>query len=253
MKLNTLERGEHGKPVIFLHGLFGRGRNLGFLQRAATEHFRTFAFDLRAHGDSAHAPISYPAMVQDVLETMDALNIGQADIVGHSMGGKVAMLTALIAPERVSKLMVADIAPVKTHQGHNKMIPRLRAIAFPATLNRAQALDLLMPHVEGKGVAELLLQNLKLGENPGWAIGIEQISEAIEKLEGWPDIHVEPWYGPTLFLRGENSTYVQPQHHELIRTLFPNARIETLEGAGHWLHAEQPRAFTDQMMAFLQS
>ncbi|GLQ60329.1 alpha/beta fold hydrolase [Gluconobacter japonicus] len=251
MKLNAIERGNGPETVVFLHGLFGRARNLGFLQREASQTFRTIALDLRNHGVSPHGPVSYPAMAQDVLETLDDLGIERFSVVGHSMGGKVAMMLALADPDRVTRLMVADMAPAQTQQGHGDMIAKLDAITFPSELTRSGALDLLEPITGSRAVAELMAQNVSLDGAPGWAIGFDEITQGIGRIEGWPDSQTAPYDGPALFLRGENSNYVRPEHHALIHALFPQARILTLEGAGHWLHAEQPRPFIATMMAFL--
>ncbi|EHH68070.1 alpha/beta fold hydrolase [Gluconobacter morbifer] len=252
MKLNVIERGHGAQTVIFLHGLFGRARNLGFLQREAATRFHTVAIDLRNHGASPHGPVSYPAMTQDVLETLDGLGIKKFAVVGHSMGGKVAMMLALRAPDRVTKLLVADMAPAAMQHGHADMIAQLESVVFPPSLNRRGGLDLLEPVTKNRAVAELLLQNVRMDGVPGWSIGLEPLSQGIRMIEGWPDLRFAPYEGPALFLRGGDSPYVRPEHHETIRRLFPQARIHALPGAGHWLHAEQPKLFLSEMMAFLE-
>lgn len=251
MKLNATVRGEGTEAVVFLHGLFGRARNLGTLQRAASRRFRTVALDLRSHGESPAGKMDYPDMAADVLETLDGLGIGEFAVVGHSMGGKVAMLTALTAPERVTRLLVADMAPVRTGQGHGAMIARLAALTFPPKLDRAGAVALLEPAAGSRAVAELLAQNLRLGDAPGWGPGFAEIRRGIGVIEGWPEVHAAPYPGPALFLRGGDSDYVRPEHEAAIRAFFPKARIETIEGAGHWLHVERPADFLHVMMAFL--
>ncbi|MBF0859164.1 alpha/beta fold hydrolase [Gluconobacter sp. LMG 31484] len=253
MKLHVIERGEGPETVVFLHGLFGRARNLGFLQRGAAADFRTLALDLRNHGNSPHGPVSYALMAQDVLETLDDLGVERFAVVGHSMGGKVAMMLALAAPERVTKLLVADIAPARTGHGHGEMIARLDALTFPSVLERRDGLDLLEPVVGNRAVAELLLQNIRLGASPGWSIGFDDLARDIHAIENWPNLQIAPYEGPVLFLRGGESPYVRPEHHDQIRALFPHALIRTLPGAGHWLHAEQPRPFLREMMEFLRA
>ncbi|GBR51193.1 esterase [Neokomagataea thailandica NBRC 106555] len=257
MKLQVIERTdgdtppEHRPVVVFLHGLFGRARNLGFLQRATAGTFRTLAPDLRNHGDSPHGPVSYAAMAQDVLETLDALNIQKFSIVGHSMGGKVAMQLALTSPERVQRLFVADMAPAPTRHGQSAMIERFKSFTFPDHLERKEALTLLDPITGSRAVSELMCQNLKLGEKPGWAIGFDALAAEIAHIEGWEAPSTQPYLGPALFLRGENSPYVQEQHYPLIKALFPQALIQTLPDAGHWLHVDQPKAFLSVMTPFL--
>ncbi|GBR67929.1 hypothetical protein GKA01_08180 [Gluconobacter kanchanaburiensis NBRC 103587] len=190
-------------------------------------------------------------MAQDVLETLNHLEIDRFAVVGHSMGGKVGMMLALAAPERVSRLLVADIAPARTGHGHGAMLDRLGALSFPSALQRREGLDLLEPVAGSRAVAELLLQNIRLGDSPGWSIGFDDIARDIHEIEGWPDLQIAPYEGPVLFLRGGASPYVRPEHHDLIRDLFPQALIHSLPEAGHWLHAEQPRPFLREMMAFL--
>lgn len=160
-------------PVVFLHGLFGRARNLGFLQRAASARFNTLALDLRNHGHSPHGPADYAEMAQDVLETLDALGVERFMVVGHSMGGKVAMMLALAAPGRVSKLLVADIAPDRTGHGHGEMVSRLAETSFPPALDRRTGIDFLEPIVGSRAVAELMLQNIALGEPPPGRSGFQ--------------------------------------------------------------------------------
>ena len=252
MKLHAIERGEGPETVVFLHGLFGRARNLGFLQRGASTTFRTLALDLRNHGHSPHGPASYALMAQDVLETLDDLGIERFAVVGHSMGGKVGMMLALAAPERVTKLLVADIAPARTGHGQREMISKLETLTFPPSLERREGLALLEPITGSRPVAELLLQNIRLGDSPGWSIGFDALSRDIHDIESWPDLQIAPYEGPVLFLRGGASPYVLPEHHDHIRALFPQALIRSLPDAGHWLHVEQPRAFLKEMMEFLQ-
>nr|WP_294914561.1 alpha/beta fold hydrolase [uncultured Neokomagataea sp.] len=259
MQLHVIERTEGEttaaeRPVIvFLHGLFGRARNLGFLQRATANNFRTLAPDLRNHGESPHGPASYSAMAEDVLETLETHNINRFALVGHSMGGKVAMHLALKHPDRVSRLLVADMAPAPTRHGQSAMIERLKTLTFPDTLDRKEALALLDPITGSRAVSELMGQNLRLGDHPGWAIGFDELADAVTHIEGWEAPRTPPYNGPALFLRGELSPYVQEHHHPTIHALFPKAEIETLPNAGHWLHVDQPKGFLARMTPFLSA
>ncbi|NHN87588.1 alpha/beta fold hydrolase [Acetobacter conturbans] len=261
MLLHAIERGPDSPaatdlpPLVFLHGLFGRGRNFGFFQRRLSETRRTVAFDLRNHGDSPHGPMDYPTMAQDVLETLDHLKVSPAIVVGHSMGGKTGMMLALRHPEIVTKLLVADIAPGEGgfSQGHD-LAARLAALPLPPHLTRADADALLSSVIREPDVRNLMLQNLDLGENPHWSIGIHEIAAAMPAIVGWPSISDGTHYdGPTLFVAGGRSDYIQPVNYPEMKRLFPNYRLTTIEGAGHWVHAEKPNEFFELLTQFIGS
>ncbi|QDH16850.1 alpha/beta fold hydrolase [Swingsia samuiensis] len=252
MLLNTIQRGEGPETVVFLHGLFGRARNLGFLQReAASQNFRTIALDLRNHGDSPHGPVTYHNLAQDVFDTLESMNISSFSLVGHSMGGKVAMLMALMSPEKISKILVGDMAPIATHQGHKEMIAQLAQLRFPEQLTKQQALALLEPITGSQAVSELMLQNIALDIPARWHIGFDDIANGIDEIETWPNVKLAPFPNDALFLRGALSPYVQERAHKPIYELFPKAKIQSIENAGHWLHAEKPKEFSEIMMSFL--
>ena len=244
MILHAAERGQ-GPPVCLLHGLFGRAQNLGSLARRLSARFRVLSPDLRNHGDSPHAPgMGYTALAQDVIETLDALGALPVRLLGHSMGGKVAMVAALQAPSLVSRLAVADIAPV-AYAHHNGRVARaMIGLQLRPGLDRRQAEAALADAVPEAGVRAFLLQNLAFGPRPSWRIGLDHIADGIADIEGWPDLPGDPRYpGPALFIAAERSDYIQQPHGAAIRKLFPAADIVQLADAGHWLHADQPDAF----------
>ena len=250
MILNALITGS-GPPVILLHGLFGSARNFGAQQRALSVTFQIIALDARNHGNSPHAPgMRYTDLANDVAETMTALNIPQAAIVGHSMGGKTAMALALISPERVARLLVADIAPVPYHHGNTGIAAALRAIPLTPALTRTHAEAALSNTVPLPAVRAFLIQNLQFGATPHWRIGLDEIAAAIPDLEGWQPIGT-PYSGPTVFAAGAQSDYILPEHRPAIRALFPTARFVTVKNAGHWLHADNPAGFLSVLEAFL--
>lgn len=256
--LNVIERKPEVEisrpPVVFLHGLYGRARNLGSFQRRIAEKRRTLAIDLRNHGDSPHGPGNYPAMTQDVAETMMAHHAIPAAIMGHSMGGKVAMLLALEHPELVSSLVIGDMAPARTGHGQGKLALNLLQLKFPKRLDRAGANDLLSTVVESQQVRDLLLQNVRLGDDPGWTMGLQDIAESIANIENWPYVPEGHVYdGPVLFIRGENSPYISEKHFDVMKKLFPNHRLETMRKVGHWLHAEDPKTFSSYLTTFLDA
>jgi pimeloyl-ACP methyl ester carboxylesterase len=250
--LHTIESGQ-GSPVALLHGLFGSARNLGAVQRALAPRFRVLALDLRNHGASPHAAaMDYPAMAADVLETLDHHAALPAALVGHSMGGKAAMVAALLHRDQVSRLVVGDIAPV-AYQHHNaELVGALEALPLPPDLTRAAADAALTEAVPDAGLRAFLLQNLAPGAHPAWRIGLGEIASAMRAIEGWDAPPPGAVYrGPTLFVSGAASDYVRPEHRPTIRTLFPAARFVTLKHAGHWLHADNPAGFVAVLEAFL--
>lgn len=250
MLLNHIDSGT-GPPVVLLHGLFGSARNFGSVQRALAPLFRVIALDARNHGASPHATgMRYATMASDVQETMDALGIARAAVIGHSMGGKTAMTLAVMAPERVGRLLVADIAPVPYQHANNSVADAMRAIPLGAGLTRVEAEAVLNEAVPIASVRTFLIQNLQFVPQPHWRIGLDEIAAAIPDLEGWesPD---GSFPGPTLFVSGAQSDYVLPEHRPLIRALFPAARFVAVKHAGHWLHADNPAGFLSIVEAFL--
>jgi pimeloyl-ACP methyl ester carboxylesterase len=240
-------------PIVLLHGLFGRARNLGFFQRRLARTRRTLAIDLRNHGDSPHGPMDYNTMAGDLLETLAQHTALPATLVGHSMGGKVAMTMALTRPGMVHSLLVADIPPARTGHGQFSLGEQMLRMKFPSYLNRAEADALLLPDIPNADVRALMLQNIRLGENPGWVIGLRDIVTSMTNIESWPYIPEGYSYpGPTLFLAGGNSPYIRPEHFGVMRRLFPNYQLERIEKAGHWLHVENPTRFAALLEAFAE-
>ena len=239
-------------PVVLIHGLFGRARNLGGLARLFSAERRTLGLDLRSHGDSPHGGLAIREMAADVLETLDAVGVGRAVLVGHSLGGKVAMAAALASPERVARLLVADIAPVAYAHGHRRVVDAMVALPLDHLATRADADAALAATVADPAVRAHVLQNLDTRQPMRWRNGLDAIAGSIEAAEGWPDFPPGTGYdGPALFLRGENSDYVRPEHLAGIRRLFPRARLATLRDAGHWLHVDQPDAFAGIARTFV--
>ena len=251
MILHTMETGD-GAPVVLLHGLFGSARNFGAVQRAMAKRFRVLALDLRNHGNSPHAAdMRYSTMAADVLETLEARNALPAAVVGHSMGGKAAMAAALLRPEAVGRLVVADIAPVPYQHGNAAIAQAMQSIPLSPELTRAQADAALAGAVPDAAVRGFLLQNLSFGATPAWRIGLAEIAAAIRDLEGW-EKPAGVYAGPTLFVSGARSDYVRAEYRPDIRALFPAARFVSLKNAGHWLHADDPAGFIAVLEAFLQ-
>lgn len=168
------------------------------------------------------------------------------------MGGKTAMVAALHNPELVAALLIGDMAPARTCHGQGKLGEAMLRLSFPAHLERKDADALLRHDIPRQDMRDLMIQNIRLGDNPGWAIGMSEIVESMGNIENWPYVPEGHVYdGPTLFLRGSESPYIGPEHEPVMARLFPMHRLETIQGVGHWLHAENPKRFSELMTTFL--
>jgi pimeloyl-ACP methyl ester carboxylesterase len=254
MQLAVTELGA-GSPVALLHGLLGAGRNFGAIQKAlAARGHRALALDLRNHGASPQAPsMAYPEMAADVAETLEAAGAWPASVIGHSMGGKVAMALALAHPGGVARLCVADIAPRAYGTPlFTRHVAAMRAIPLRPGLTRREADAALAEAVPDPALRGFLLQNLILaGSPPRWRVPLDVLAAEMEVIGGWPDPPGR-YEGPVLVLAGDASDYVAPADHARFRALFPAARFATI-AAGHWLHAENPAAFLAAVTAFLEA
>lgn len=252
MMLHAIEAGHGDPPLVLLHGLFGSARNFGAVQRAFALQRRTIAPDLRNHGASPHnANMHYADMALDVMETLDRLSALPAILLGHSMGGKLAMQVALTHAETVARLIVADIAPTGYPPHYRDIADAMMTLPLVPGLTRAGAAAALTQRVPNAAMRAFLLQNLRLGASPAWRIGLGDIVAAFADIEGW-DAPADAHYDrPTLFVAGATSNYIKPEHRPVIRSLFPAARLVTLKNAGHWLHADNPSGFIAVVEAFL--
>jgi esterase len=249
--LNVREVGA-GPPLVLLHGLFGMARNLGGIARALASTHRVIALDLRNHGASPHAaPMDYPVMATDVLHTLDHLGALPAAVMGHSMGGKVAMELALSHPDAVARLLVSDIAPVQYPSRNGPILAAMRALRLHPGLTRQEADAALAEAQPDPAVRDFLLQNLRLHDAPAWRPGLDEIAAGMPAIEGWEPPEGAAYPGPTLFVAGANSTFIRPEHREIIRARFPAARFVTVKNAGHWVHADNPEGFNAVLKAFL--
>ncbi|WP_421275843.1 alpha/beta fold hydrolase [Aeromonas veronii] len=252
--MNFKEQGQ-GPAVILIHGLFGSLDNLGLLARALCEQYRVISVDLRNHGASFHSSeMSYPAQAADILALMDHLELDQAAIVGHSMGGKVGMQVTKLAPARVSRLVVADMAPVAyPHSRHQNVFAGLNATLAAQPHSRSDAERILAEHIEIAGVRQFLLKSFARGEHGwGWRFNVPALEENYANIMGWPaDEH--RFEGPVLFIKGGDSDYMQPQYSETTLAQFPAAKVRVIAGTGHWLHAEKPALFNKLVVDFLST
>lgn len=253
MRLHTVEMGE-GPPLLLLHGLFGQARNFATVQKRLAARSRVLAMDLRNHGDTApHAPrLDHAEMAEDVAETLAARGATPCAVVGHSMGGKVAMALALRRPGLVSRLVVADIAPRRYPPRLRAYVAAMRALPLRPGMTRKEADEALAPAVPEASLRAFLLSSLDLsGEaGPRWQLGLEGIAASMGGIEGFDGFEGARFDGPTLVLAGARSDYVRPEDRPLFLRRFPQARFAEVPGAGHWLHAENPDVFTAQVQEF---
>lgn len=251
MLLNYKTQGT-GEAVILMHGLFGALDNLGTLARHLSSDCQVISVDLTNHGKSKHTQhTTYQAMAADVIELLDALNITKFTLVGHSMGGKVAMEIALSYPERVQALVVADIAPVAYTDRHYQVFDALNSVDLVNLANRQQAQQQLVAAGIDIGTSGFLLKNLiKTDQGFGWRCNVAGLQQAYPQIiAGLPTDG--QYHGPTLFIKGELSDYIVPSHRAEIGRYFPQAKAKIIQGTGHWLHAEKPAAFNKIVSNFI--
>lgn len=252
MDLYYRMRGD-GPPLVMLHGLFGSADNLGGVARALEEDFRLMMVDSRNHGRSPHASThTYPELASDVLALMDREGIEKAHVFGHSMGGKVAMQMAVMAPERVERLVVGDIAPVAYGRHHDRILEGMAAVAEAAPQDRAGAEGILKAYEDEADVLSFLLTNWRRGTDGTWRwrLNFDAIRDDYDAIIA--AIEGDSVDMPVLFLKGGNSEYIQAGHRDAILALFPNAGVRVVEGTGHWLHAEKPALVARLIARFLQ-
>ena len=252
-QLHCQESGGGEPVVVLLHGLFGLGSNLGGIARAVAPRCRVLVPDLRNHGRSFHATgMDYRSMAADLLRLLDARAVERVALLGHSMGGKLAMQFALDHPQRCARLLVADIAPVAYPPHHDTMFRLLHATAARTDADRRATQGLLEEGGLSPEVVALLLMHRARDPHGRWRwrLGIGEIEAGYPQILAAP-VATVPFDGPVLFVKGADSDYIGPQHAEAIRALFPSARLKLIAGAGHWLHAEKPQAFNRVATDFL--
>jgi esterase len=246
-----------GEPLIILHGLLGTLDNWQTIAKQLAQHFTVFTIDQRNHGLSEHHPLmDYAALAADLKEFMEAHWIFNAHILGHSMGGKVAMRFALDHPDMVNKLMVADIG-IKTYNGgHEHIFAAMQAVPLNHIAKRQEAEDILLQHgIADFGTRQFLLKNLtRLKETGGfaWKANLQGIIDNYAHiLSAVATPHADTYAGDALFIRGELSDYISDTDWQAIRTVFTHAQLATIPQAGHWVHADAPHLFLKKIDQFL--
>lgn len=242
-----------GPPVIILHGLFGSSVNWRRIGRFLAKHHRVMALDLRNHGRSPQVEtMRYAEMVDDLFALMDREKLLRATLLGHSMGGKVAMLAALQQPERVLELIIVDIAPVPYRRDYAQIITALQGVNLNRVVRRADADVQLKQWIADMRLRSFLLQNLvSEAGRYRWRPSLPAIAGALPDLLGFPDLSPSRrCWAKSLFVRGEQSDYVVSEYYPVIRARFPLAEIVTIPGASHWVHADQPEPFQSALQRF---
>ncbi|MES2605809.1 MAG: alpha/beta fold hydrolase [Pseudomonadota bacterium] len=254
MQLNYKHHEGPGEPLIVLHGLYGNQGNWAPQARQLAQDFNVFAFDARNHGQSPWADsMSLAAMAADVAETMQSLGLSSAHLLGHSMGGKTAMLLALTQPALVKTLSVVDIAPVPYTKATDHEIKALCGIELATITSRADADEKLSASIPQKFVRDFLLTNLQRAEDGSWRwrFNLPVLAASFRAITGWPAAP-QNYAGPTLFIKGERSNYILPEHQAATLQQFPNAQLKVVNGSGHWVHSEKPEAVLRLIRNFLK-
>lgn len=250
MSLHTTTLGESGPLVAFCHGLFGQGKNWTTVAKAIAEDYRVLLVDMPHHGRSPWPDhFDYVDVADRVAELFRADD--PVALVGHSMGGKAAMVLALDRPALVNRLVVADIAPVAYSHSQSHLIAAMRALDPASVETRSDADRALADKIETDEVRAFLLQSLDL-KAKRWRLNLDVLDREMSRLTGFPEV-TGSFDGPALFLAGALSDYVTPEARPIIKSLFPNARQAKIPGAGHWLHAEKPREFEAAARSFLNA
>lgn len=242
-----------GKPLLILHGFLGMSDNWKSLAvQLAEKGFQVHVLDMRNHGRSFHSDeFNYELMVQDIADYCQVTNLDKIHLLGHSMGGKIAMLFATTFPEKVDSLIIADIGPKFYPQHHHDILAGLCAVDFSKKPSRAEVEETLFPFVPDNGTRQFLLKNLYWAEPGQLAFRFNLVALVKNSQEiGKALAENKNFDKPTLFLRGQNSNYILDSDIDLIKKHFPKAKIKTIKNAGHWLHAENPTAFMEAVIDF---
>ncbi|MEB7711493.1 esterase [Kluyvera cryocrescens] len=252
MKLNVRAQSaqnlHNNSPIVLVHGLFGSLDNLGILARDLVADHDIIQVDMRNHGLSPRSEeMNYPAMAQDLLDTLDEHHIETATVIGHSMGGKAVMALTALAPERIDRLVAIDIAPVDYHvRRHDEIFAAINAATNAGVATRQQAATVMREFLKEEGVIQFLLKSFVDG---AWRFNVPVLWEQYPHIVGWEAIPA--WDHPALFIPGGNSPYVTEAYRDDLLAQFPQAKAHVIAGAGHWVHAEKPDAVLRAIRRYL--
>lgn len=251
MLLHYKEIGE-GKPLVILHGLFGTSDNWQTHAKKLGEYYRVILVDQRNHGHSPWSEdFTYENLADDLERLILHLGIDQFTLIGHSMGGKTAMYYSQKYPNRLEKMVVVDIGIKRYPMHHNEIIKGIKSIDLSTIESRSAAEQAMLPFVDSYGVRQFLLKNLYWIEKGklAWRMNVDVLEREMEEILA-PIPTIEVWT-PTLFLRGAMSNYILDEDWDAIEEIFPDATLETIENAGHWVHSEQPEEFIEKVLEFI--
>jgi pimeloyl-ACP methyl ester carboxylesterase len=251
MLLHYKELGE-GKPLVILHGLFGTSDNWQTHAKKLGEYYRVIVVDQRNHGHSPWSEdFTYEHLADDLERLIIHLEIDQFTLIGHSMGGKTAMYYSQKYPTRLEKMVIVDIGIKKYPMHHNEIIKGIKSLDLTTISSRSAAEQAMIPFVDSYGVRQFLLKNLYWVEKGklAWRMNVDVLEREMEEILA-PIPNIEVWT-PTLFLRGAMSNYILDEDWDAIEEIFPDATLETIENAGHWVHSEQPDEFIEKVLGFI--
>ena len=242
----AVEEAGVGPPVVVMHGLFGSSTNWRRIARALSDRHRVLSVDLRNHGRSPWAAtMSYREMTEDVVGLLDSLGLQKADVLGHSMGGKVAMALALTESQRVGRLIVVDIAPISYGDRFSSFTQAMRGIDTMVATSRDEVQRALIQSIPDPGTVGFLMQNLvRHNDQYDWRINLPALSTAMSEIGSFPpELQGRTFVGPTTLITGSRSDYVSSEDRTLFLRYFPKARFAEIRDAGHWVHADRPDEF----------
>jgi pimeloyl-ACP methyl ester carboxylesterase len=251
MLLHYKEIGE-GKPLVILHGLFGTSDNWQTHAKKLSEYYRVILVDQRNHGHSPWSDdFTYEHLADDLERLILHLGIDQFTLIGHSMGGKTAMYYSQKYPTRLEKMVIVDIGIKQYPMHHNEIIKGIKSLDLATIASRSAAEQAMLPFVDSYGVRQFLLKNLYWIEKGklAWRMNVDVLEREMEEILA-PIPPIEVWT-PTLFLRGAMSNYILDEDWDAIEEIFPDATLETIENAGHWVHSEQPEEFIEKVLGFI--
>jgi len=250
--LNHETLGTDNHPaIIIIHGLFGDKDNLKSIARELSDDYFCILPDTRNHGDSFHSDtMTYSAMAEDIIKLADALEVDQFSVLGHSMGGKIAMEICMKAPDRVNAAIFADISPAAYDGTHDSIMDALSELDLSKVKSRGDADKQLADKISEKGVRQFLLKNLKKTDSGyQWRLNLDALKDNYEHISA--AVSTGQYEGPVLFIKGGNSNYLTEKHQPDVSSRFGNASVKIIEDAGHWLHAEKARIFNRLVLEFL--
>ncbi len=245
-----------GEPVVVIHGLFGMSDNMLSLGKSLSTRYHVILVDLAYHGRSPHAGgLSHSSQARAIFNTLDNLGIAQFRVIGHSLGGKVAMQMALLEPQRITALVVGDIAPILYRDDrHGSIFAAFKSVPLAQIARRSDADEFMSQFVDEAAVRQFLLKNLYRNSDGEfcWRADIQALEQAYAKIISGPDIQAQ-YQGPVLFIKGQHSDYITAAAQPAIEAFFPAFEFKIMSGVGHWLHAEKPALFHALVARFFAS